>query len=94
MDAKTEMLIGAFYGGVAITGSGTTAVHALSYPLGGKYHIAHGVSNAILFAHVMEFNKDACTDRLAALCDAVYPENTLKRQMLKRTISFRKSKMS
>ncbi len=74
MDAKTEMLIGAFYGGVAITGSGTTAVHALSYPLGGKYHIAHGVSNAILFAHVMEFNKDACTERLAALCDAVYPE--------------------
>lgn len=74
MNAKTEMLIGAFCGGVAITGSGTTAVHALSYPLGGKYHIAHGVSNAILFAHVMEFNKDACMNRLAALCDAVYPE--------------------
>ena len=45
-----------------------------SYPLGGKYHIAHGVSNAILFAHVMEFNKDACSKRLAILCDAVYPE--------------------
>ena len=65
---------GAYYGGIAITGSGTTAVHALSYPLGGKYHIAHGVSNAILFAHVMEFNKDACADRLAELCDAVFPE--------------------
>ena len=74
MEAKTEMLIGAYYGGIAITGSGTTAVHALSYPLGGKYHIPHGVSNAILFAHVMEFNKDACTDRLALLCDAVSPE--------------------
>ena len=74
MEAKSEMMIGAFYGGVAITGSGTTAVHALSYPLGGKYHIAHGVSNAILFAHVMAFNKDACADRLALLCDAVYPE--------------------
>lgn len=74
MTAKMEMLIGAFYGGVAITGSGTTAVHALSYPLGGKYHIAHGVSNAILFAPVMEFNKDACTERLATLCNAVYPE--------------------
>lgn len=71
--AKAEMMLGAFYGGVAITGSGTTAVHALSYPLGGKYHIAHGVSNAILFAHVMRFNEDACVDRLAALCDIVYP---------------------
>lgn len=75
MEAKSNLLLGAFYGGVAITGSGTTAVHALSYPLGGKYHIAHGVSNAILFAHVMEFNKDACEERLAALCDMVYPEH-------------------
>lgn len=73
MEAKSNMLLGAFYGGIAITGSGTTAVHALSYPLGGKYHIAHGVSNAILFAHVMEFNKDACKQRLAMLCDAVEP---------------------
>ena len=72
--AKNDMMLGAFYGGVAITASGTTAVHALSYPLGGKYHIAHGVSNAILFAHVMEFNKDACEDRLAILCDAICPE--------------------
>lgn len=74
MEAKSNMMLGAFYGGVAITGSGTTAVHALSYPLGGKYHIAHGVSNAILFAHVMEFNKDACKSRLARLCDGVFPE--------------------
>lgn len=73
MEAKSNMLLGAFYGGVAITGSGTTAVHALSYPLGGKYHIAHGVSNAILFAHVMEFNKEACKERLAVLCDVVNP---------------------
>lgn len=78
MDAKAAMLLGAFYGGVAITGSGTTAVHALAYPLGGKYHIAHGVSNAILFAHVMAFNKDACADRLALLCDGVYPELSAK----------------
>ena len=78
MEAKASMLLGAFYGGVAITGSGTTAVHALAYPLGGKYHIAHGVSNAILFAHVMAFNKDACADRLALLCDGVYPELSAK----------------
>jgi alcohol dehydrogenase class IV len=76
--ALQNMLLGAFYGGVAITGSGTTAVHALSYPLGGRYHIPHGVSNAILFAQVMAFNKDACSERLAALCDAVYPEHNAK----------------
>ena len=81
MEAKNKMLIGAYYGGIAITGSGTTAVHALSYPLGGKFHIAHGVSNAILFAHVMKFNKDACAERLAVLCDAInpaYAENTVE----------------
>lgn len=74
LKAKEQLLLGAFYGGVAITGSGTTAVHALSYPLGGKYHIAHGVSNAILFAPVMAYNQEACEDRLAALCDTVCPE--------------------
>ena len=48
MEAKTAMMLGAFYGGVAITASGTTAVHALSYPLGGKFHIAHGVSLSLI----------------------------------------------
>jgi alcohol dehydrogenase class IV len=82
-DALGKMLLGAFYGGVAITGSGTTAVHALSYPLGGKYHIAHGISNAILFVTVMDFNRDACLSRLASLCDAVCPELYLKDEGIK-----------
>ncbi|MGE4485475.1 MAG: iron-containing alcohol dehydrogenase, partial [Oscillospiraceae bacterium] len=67
MDAKNKMQIASFYAGVAITASGTTAVHALSYPLGGKYHIAHGVSNAILLAPVMRFNEQACRERLAVV---------------------------
>src|SRR5699024_5133577 len=78
MKAKEAMLVGAYYGGVAITGSGTTAVHALSYPLGGKYHIPHGVSNAILFETVMKFNKDACADELAEICDAINPSYSNK----------------
>ena len=69
MDAKNKMQIAAFYAGIAITASGTTAVHALSYPLGGKYHIAHGVSNAILLAPVMRFNAPVCQDRLAQAYD-------------------------
>lgn len=69
MDAKNQMQIASFYAGVAITASGTTAVHALSYPLGGKYHIAHGVSNAILLAPVMRFNEPACRSLLALAYD-------------------------
>ena len=69
MQAKTAMQIGSFYGGVAITASGTTAVHALSYPLGGKYHIAHGVSNAILLVPVMKFNEPEIRPLLAKAYD-------------------------
>ena len=71
MDAKNAMLLAAFYGGVAITASGTTAVHALSYPLGGKYHIPHGISNAMMLIPVMKFNEPACKDRFAKVYDRV-----------------------
>lgn len=77
MEAKTRMLIASFYAGVAITASGTTAVHALSYPLGGKYHIAHGVSNAILLAPVMRFNEPMCRGKFAQAYDrCVHGEKT------------------
>ena len=69
MQDKLNMQIGSFYGGVAITASGTTAVHALSYPLGGKYHIAHGVSNAILLVPVMRFNEPEIRPLLAQVYD-------------------------
>lgn len=71
MEAKNQMQIAAFYAGVAITCSGTTAVHALSYPLGGKYHIAHGVSNAMLLVPVMKFNEPAIRSRLAMAYDRI-----------------------
>lgn len=74
IEAKNAMLIASFYGGVAISSSGTTAVHALSYPLGGKYHIAHGVSNAMLLVPVMRFNESACREKLATIYDAVYSD--------------------
>lgn len=71
LDAKNKMLIAAFYAGIAITASGTTAVHALSYPLGGKYHIPHGVSNAMMLVPVMKFNEPMCRERFAKAYDRV-----------------------
>lgn len=71
LEAKNKMLLGSFYAGVAITASGTTGIHALSYPLGGKYHIAHGVSNAILLMPVMTFNEPVIKPYFAEAYDRV-----------------------
>ncbi len=65
IEARSSMLLASFYGGAAIASSGTTAVHALSYPLGGKYRVPHGVANAVLLAPVMDFNKEKIIDKLA-----------------------------
>lgn len=76
LNEKNNMLIASFYAGVAITASGTTAVHALSYPLGGKYHIPHGVSNAILLTPVMKFNEPKCRELFALCYDRLAPKGT------------------
>lgn len=69
IDARGDTLLAAFYGGVCIASSGTNAVHALSYPLGGRYRIPHGVSNAVLLAPAFACNKDACADKLAVVAE-------------------------
>lgn len=69
--AREDMLLGALFGGVSIATSSTTAVHALSYPLGGKYHIPHGLSNAILLPDVMKFNLDVCEEKFKDIAMAM-----------------------
>jgi alcohol dehydrogenase class IV len=69
VQAREKMLVGSMYGGMALTAAGTAAVHALAYPLGGKYKIPHGVANSMLLPHVMKFNMDAITDRLAQVAE-------------------------
>ena len=76
MEARENMLLAAFYGGVAITASSTVAVHALSYPLGGTYRIPHGVSNAILLPFVMRYNMDAIQEDLPTLAAAMGLDTT------------------
>ena len=71
LEARANMQLAAFYGGVAISTSSTVAVHALSYPLGGTYRIPHGVSNAILLPYVMEFNADAILEKVPAITNAM-----------------------
>lgn len=67
LEARADMLLASFYAGICIASSGTNGVHALSYPLGGRYRIPHGVSNAVLLAPVFAANKDACISKLASI---------------------------
>jgi len=56
LDARYDMAMGSLFAGLALANAGVTAVHALSYPLGVEYHVAHGVANGLLLPYVMEFN--------------------------------------
>lgn len=78
--AREEMLIGSMYGGMALTSAGTAAVHALAYPIGGKFHVPHGVANSMLLPHVMEFNFDAIVERLALVAEAMGLQSGAGRQ--------------
>lgn len=71
LQARHDMLLGAMFGGMCIATSSTTAVHALAYPLGGRYRIPHGLSNAILLPHVMKFNLDASEDKFRDIAIAM-----------------------
>lgn len=71
LEARHNMMLAALLGGICISTSSTTAVHALSYPLGGKYRIAHGISNAILLPYVMEFTLDSVVDKFQDVAEAM-----------------------
>lgn len=74
IQAREDMQLGSFYAGMCLTTSSTVAVHALSYPLGGKYHIPHGVSNAILLPYVMEVNMECCKEQFTVLAPYMIPD--------------------
>lgn len=65
--AREAMLLGAMLAGQAFTNAPVAAVHALAYPLGGRYHIPHGISNALMLGPVLRFNLAAATREYAEL---------------------------
>ena len=71
LEARAALALGSLYGGLCLGPVNTAAVHALSYPLGGKFHIAHGVANALLLPHVSRFNFSAAPERYAEISVAL-----------------------
>ena len=70
-EARETMLLGACLAGQAFANAPVAAVHALAYPLGGHYHIPHGLSNSLVLPSVLEFNAASATDLYAELADIV-----------------------
>ena len=75
--ARLDMLWASYYGGASIAHAGTHMVHAMSYPLGGKYHIPHGIANAILLAPCMAFVRPSAVSKFARAWDLI-PDADLK----------------
>lgn len=73
VEARSSMLLGAMLAGQAFANAPVAAVHALAYPLGGIFHIPHGLSNSLVLPHVMRFNLPAARALYAELAPLVLP---------------------
>ncbi|QDH78521.1 iron-containing alcohol dehydrogenase [Echinicola soli] len=84
LDARSAVALGSMYGGLCLGPVNTAAVHALSYPLGGKYHVPHGLANAVLLPEVMAYNLSSNVQKHEQIALAVgaargkSPEETAK----------------
>ena len=68
-DARQAMLLGACLAGQAFANAPVAAVHALAYPLGGHYHLPHGLSNSLMLPHVLRFNAAEAAPLYAELAE-------------------------
>jgi alcohol dehydrogenase len=73
LDARQAMLLGACMAGQAFSNAPVAAVHALAYPIGGIFHVAHGLSNSLVLPHVLRFNLPSATSLYAELAGIVVP---------------------
>ena len=69
--AREKMLLGSLYAGLGLANAGVTAVHSLSYPLGGRYGIPHGLANTVLLPHVMSFNISGAQEKFVDIAEAM-----------------------
>ncbi len=71
--ARADMLLGSMLAGQAFANSPVAAVHALAYPIGGHFHVPHGLSNALVLAHVLRFNAETAGHLYADIAPIVFP---------------------
>lgn len=69
--ARKAMALASYYAGVAFTRANVGYVHAIAHTFGAYYGTPHGLANAIVLPHVLEFSKVAAHKRLARLAEAI-----------------------
>lgn len=74
VSARSDMLLGSMMAGQAFANSPVAAVHALAYPLGGHFHIPHGLSNSLVLPHVLRFNIRTAPEPYSELALFAFPE--------------------
>ncbi|MFN7101581.1 MAG: iron-containing alcohol dehydrogenase [Pseudorhizobium sp.] len=74
LSARGAMLLGSMLAGQAFANSPVAAVHALAYPIGGRFHIPHGLSNALVLPHVLRFNAPEATSAYGDLAVDAFPD--------------------
>lgn len=75
-EARAAMLQGAALAGMAFANAPVGAVHALAYPIGGHFHVPHGLSNALVLIPVMEFNMPVADALYGEIAAAILPGKT------------------
>lgn len=73
-DARSAMLLGSMLAGMAFANAPVAAVHALAYPLGGHFHVAHGLSNALVLPYVLDFNMPEAEALYGEIGGVIFPE--------------------
>ena len=73
VEARAAMLLGSMLAGQAFANSPVAAVHALAYPIGGKFHVPHGLSNALVLPHVLRFNAPDAAHLYAEIAADAFP---------------------
>jgi len=71
LEAREKMLLGSLYAGLGLANAGVGAVHSLSYPLGGKYGVSHGLANTVMLPYVMSFNLPGALEKFTVIAEVM-----------------------
>lgn len=88
IEARSAMLLGSMLAGQAFANSPVAAVHALAYPIGGTFHVPHGLSNALVLPHVLRFNAPEAAQAYSEIAADAFPHIAEETDVDKRCTAF------